>query len=177
MLKVPQIRGYEERTRIASAPAFIEGVTNLRGVIVPVVDRRIRSAVCDATNDAKTVAIILSTQKRVIAIVVDSVSDVVTPKPEDLRVAPNMGSSIDTQYVTGLATIDDRMLILVDIKRFMSAADSRLIVKVAALAESQLSESETYGGCKQSGIGVTNSLRNIAYMKSPLWYLLESWLE
>ena len=132
ILKVQEIRGYEAVTRIANAPDFIKGVTNLRGVIVPIVDMRIRLGVGKPVYDAMTVVIILSILGRVIGMVVDSVSDVITLKPEQIRPAPNMGGSIDTEYLTGLATIDERMLILVNIERLMSGEDMGLIEQVAA---------------------------------------------
>ena len=132
ILKVQEIRGYEAVTRIANAPDFIKGVTNLRGVIVPIVDMRIRLRVGKPVYDAMTVVIILSILGRVIGMVVDSVSDVITLTPEQIRPAPNMGGSIDTEYLTGLATIDERMLILVNIERLMSGADMGLIEQIAA---------------------------------------------
>jgi purine-binding chemotaxis protein CheW len=132
ILKVQEIRGYEAVTRIANAPDFIKGVTNLRGVIVPIVDMRIRLGVGSPVYDSMTVVIILSILGRVIGMVVDSVSDVITLKPEQIRPAPNMGGSIDTEYLTGLATIDERMLILVNIERLMSGSDMGLIEQVLA---------------------------------------------
>lgn len=132
ILKVQEIRGYETPTRIANAPEFIKGVMNLRGVIVPIVDMRIRLGVGTATYDSMTVVIVLSIQDRVIGMVVDSVSDVITLQPEHIKPAPNMGGSVDTEYLTGLATIDDRMLILVDIERMMTSSDLGLIEELTA---------------------------------------------
>src|SRR5688500_5951011 len=120
ILKVQEIRGYEKPTAIANAPEFIKGVVNLRGTIVPIVDLRIKFKLGKATYDQFTVVISLSVAGRVVGVVVDGVSDVVGLTAEQMRAAPDFSSSFDTQYITGLATIDERMLILVDIEKLMS---------------------------------------------------------
>jgi purine-binding chemotaxis protein CheW len=127
ILKVQEIRGYEAVTRIANAPAFIKGVANLRGTIVPIVDMRIKFNLGEPVYDQFTVVIILNVAGRIVGMVVDSVSDVIDLKPEQVRPAPDFSSSFDTRYITGLGTVDERMLILVDIERLMSAADMALI--------------------------------------------------
>jgi purine-binding chemotaxis protein CheW len=119
ILKVQEIRGYETVTRIASAPDFIKGIVNLRGIIVPVVDMRIKFNLGTPTYDQFTVVIILNIGSRVVGMVVDSVSDVTTLQPEQIKPAPGMGSGVDVDYVTGLGTIDARMLILIDIEKLM----------------------------------------------------------
>ena len=127
ILKVQEIRGYEAVTRIANAPAFIKGVSNLRGTIVPIVDMRIKFNLGEPEYNAFTVVIILNVAGRVVGMVVDSVSDVIELKPEQIRPTPDFSSSFDTKYITGLGTVDQRMLILVDIERLMSASDMALI--------------------------------------------------
>ncbi len=131
ILKVQEIRGYEAVTKIANTPAFIKGVINLRGVIVPIVDLRIKFDLGDVAYNEFTVVIILNIGKRVVGAVVDGVSDVVSLKEEDIHPAPEFGA-LDTQYLTGLATVNDQMLILVDIERLMSSADMALVEQVAA---------------------------------------------
>jgi purine-binding chemotaxis protein CheW len=126
ILKVQEIRSYEDPTTIANAPAFIKGVVNLRGVIVPIVDMRIKFNLGDASYDQFTVVIILNVAGRVVGMVVDSVSDVIQLSAEQVRPAPDFSSSFDIKYITGLGTIDQRMLILVDIERLMSGADMGL---------------------------------------------------
>lgn len=123
ILKVQEIRGYDTVTRIANAPAFIKGVVNLRGVIVPIVDMRIRFNLGDPSYNQFTVVIILNVAGRIVGMVVDSVSDVITLSPEQIKPAPEMGTALDTDYLIGLGTIDARMIILVDIDRLMSSAD------------------------------------------------------
>lgn len=123
ILKVQEIRGYEAVTRIANAPEFIKGVINLRGIIIPVVDMRIKFNLGEPVYDQFTVVIILNINGRVVGMVVDSVSDVTTLMPEQVKPAPEMGTAFSTEYMIGLGTIDERMLILVDITKLLSGAE------------------------------------------------------
>jgi purine-binding chemotaxis protein CheW len=132
ILMVQEIRGYEPVTKIANTPDFIKGVINLRGVIVPIVDMRIKFRLDMVDYNQFTVVIILNVCGRIIGMVVDGVSDVIALAPEHIHAAPEFGSSLDTQYLRGMATMDERMIILVDIERLMSASDMELIAKVAA---------------------------------------------
>ena len=127
ILKVQEIRGYDAITQIANAPEFIKGVVNLRGIIVPIIDMRIKFQLGSATYDQFTVVIILTVAGRVMGIVVDGVSDVITLGLEQMRPAPGLGSVIDTEYIMGLGTVDERMLILIDIEKLMSSSDMGLI--------------------------------------------------
>jgi purine-binding chemotaxis protein CheW len=127
ILKVQEIRGYDTVTHIANAPDFLKGVINLRGVIVPIVDMRIKFKVGEATYHEFTVVIIMNVLNRVIGMVVDSVSDVVTLTPDQIRPAPELGAALDTDYITGLGTQNDQMLILVDIEKLMSSEEMQLI--------------------------------------------------
>ena len=126
ILKVQEIRGYENPTRIAHAPAVIKGVTNLRGTIVPIVDMRLRFNCAQAEYNSFTVVIILNLRERVVGIVVDSVSDVMELTPEQVRTAPDIESSIDAQCIRGLGSVGDRMLILLDIEKLMAGMDMGL---------------------------------------------------
>ena len=136
ILKVQEIRGYEAVTRIANAPAFIKGVVNLRGVIVPIVDLRVKFQLGDARYDAFTVVIILNIAGRVVGAVVDSVSDVLELDEKQIKPAPEFNSLLDAGYITGLGTVEssegERMLILVDIERLMSSPDMGLLERAAA---------------------------------------------
>lgn len=126
ILKVQEIRGYEPPTRIANAPSFIKGVVNLRGTIVPIVDLRLKFACTRAEYNSFTVVIILNLKSRIVGIVVDSVSDVMQLRPENLKAAPDIESVIDSSVVLGLGSVGDRMLILLDIEGLMSGADMGL---------------------------------------------------
>jgi len=132
ILRVQEIRGYEPVTRIANAPDFIKGVVNLRGIIVPVVDMRIKFNLGTPTYDQFTVVIILNIGGRVMGMVVDSVSDVTTLSPEQVKPAPEMGTTFDSDYLIGLGTLNERMLILVDIDKLMSSPEMGLIERIAA---------------------------------------------
>lgn len=127
ILKVQEIRGYEAITQIANAPDFIKGVVNLRGIIVPIIDMRIKFRLGSVEYDQFTVVIILNVAGRVMGMVVDGVSDVISLEPEQMRPTPELGSVIDTEYIMGLGTIDDRMLIMIDIEKLMSSHDMGLI--------------------------------------------------
>jgi len=127
ILKVQEIRGYEAVTRIANAPEFLKGVINLRGIIVPVVDMRIKFNLGSPTYDQFTVVIILNIEGRIVGMVVDSVSDVTTLLPEQVRPSPEMGTTFNTEFLIGLGTLEDRMLILVDIDKLMSSPEMGLV--------------------------------------------------
>ncbi len=127
ILKVQEIRGYDAVTTIANAPEFIKGVINLRGIIVPIVDMRIKFRLGNVTYDETTVVIILNVANRVVGMVVDGVSDVLTLKPEQIKPAPEFGAALDTRYLQGLGTVDDRMLILVDIEKLITSREMELI--------------------------------------------------
>src|ERR1044071_9338248 len=105
ILKVQEIRGYEAVTRIASAPEFIKGVINLRGIVIPVVDMRIKFQLGEAVYDQFTVVIILNINGRVVGMVDDSVSDVTTLTQDQVKPSPEMGTAFSTEYIIGLGTI------------------------------------------------------------------------
>ena len=130
--KVQELRGYDAVTRIANAPEHIKGVVNLRGIIVPIIDMRIKFNLGTPTYDQFTVVIILNIASRVMGMVVDSVSDVITLSPEQVKPAPEMGAVLDADYLIGLGTLDDRMLILVDLEKLMTSEDMGLVEKLAA---------------------------------------------
>jgi purine-binding chemotaxis protein CheW len=132
ILMVQEIRGYETVTKIANAPDFIKGIINLRGVIVPVVDMRIKFNLDNIVYNEFTVVIVLSVCGRVIGMVVDAVSDVITLTPEQIHATPEFGISLDTQYLIGVGTVDERMIVLVDIEQLMSSKEMALIAKAAA---------------------------------------------
>jgi len=132
ILKVQEIRSYEPPTKIANAPAYLKGVVNLRGVIVPIVDLRVKfNCVRDdgqSDIDSFTVVIVLNVKGRVVGAVVDSVSDVMQLADQMIQPAPEMSASIvDTTYITGIANVNERLLILMDIESLMGSAEMGLI--------------------------------------------------
>ena len=131
ILRVQEIRGYEPPTRIANTQHFIKGVVNLRGVIVPVVDLRMKLGCASAEYNAFTVVIVLNVKGRVVGAVVDSVSDVLELPPAAIRPAPEMASSVDACFITGIGSLKtderERMLILMDIESLMASAEMGLV--------------------------------------------------
>jgi purine-binding chemotaxis protein CheW len=131
ILKVQEIRGYEKVTHIVNAPAFIKGVINLRGIIVPIIDLRLKFALGSAEYTQFTVVIILSLSSRVLGVVVDSVSDVIQLNADEIREAPQLSADLDTRFIRGLATLNERMVILMDIEGLMCSPDMALMVEAA----------------------------------------------
>ncbi len=127
ILKVQEIRGYDTVTRIPDTPAFIKGVINLRGTIVPVVDMRLKFRLEQADYNVFTVMIILNVAQRVVGMVVDGVSDVLQLSAEQICPAPELGGAVGSRFVTGIGTLDARMLILVDIEKLMSSPEMALV--------------------------------------------------
>lgn len=132
ILRVQEIRSYEKPTRIARAPDFIKGVINLRGVIVPIVDLRLKFHLDDASYTEFTVVIVLNIGSRVVGIVVDAVSDVITLSSEQLRPVPDFSSTIASEHVLAIGAIEERMLILIDIDKLMTSEEMGLISQSAA---------------------------------------------
>jgi len=135
ILRVQEIRGYDGVTAIAHAPAFVKGVINLRGTIVPIIDLRIKFALGEARYDEFTVVIILSVADRVIGVVVDGVSNVVSLPAEAVQPAPRLGSAVDTDYILGMGSRDEGMIILMDIERLLQGADVGLLAEVDRAAQ------------------------------------------
>jgi purine-binding chemotaxis protein CheW len=131
ILRVQEIRSYEAPTRIANVPDFIKGVVNLRGVIVPIVDLRIKLGCESADYTSFTVVIVLNVRGRVIGAVVDSVSDVLALAPGDIKPAPEMPCAVDAAFTLGIGCLKsgdvERMLILTDIQALMSSASMGLM--------------------------------------------------
>ena len=127
ILRVQEIRSYEEPTRIANAPPFVKGVVNLRGVIVPIIDMRLKFNLAQATYDAFTVVIVLNIRSRVVGMVVDAVSDVITLTPDQLRPVPEFSSAIASDHILAIGAVEERMLILVDIEKLMTSAEMGLV--------------------------------------------------
>jgi purine-binding chemotaxis protein CheW len=131
ILRVQEIRGYEAPTRIANAPPFVKGVLNLRGVIVPIVDLRLKFGLDRVDYDVVTVTVVLNIAGRTVGAVVDSVSDVIELAADQIKAAPEFNAAVESSHVIGIGAIKqgdhERMLILVDIERLMASADMGLI--------------------------------------------------
>lgn len=134
ILRVQEIRSYEQPTRLAHAPDFIKGVIDLRGRIVPILDLRIKLQCAEVAYNEFTVVIILDIGATVIGAVVDSVADVVLLAPELIKPAPQFEThgDVDPAFVQGIANVDGRMLILVDINALLSRDEIGLVESAEA---------------------------------------------
>lgn len=131
ILRVQEIRSYEAPTKIANAPSFIKGVVNLRGVIVPILDLRVKLACDSADYNGFTVVIVLNVHDRIVGVVVDSVSDVLELNSSQIKQAPRLNATVDAGFITGIGAVKagdaERMLILVDIEALMGSTDMGLV--------------------------------------------------
>ena len=131
ILKVQEIRSYEQPTRMAQAPDFIKGVIDLRGVIVPIVDLRLKLHCAQAEYTDFTVVIILNVAGTVLGVVVDAVADVVALTRDIIKAAPQFQTQVDASFVTGIASVGERMLIMMDIESLLSSAEMGLVKQVS----------------------------------------------
>ena len=132
ILRVQEIKGWDSVTNIPNTPEYIRGVINIRGSIVPIIDMRLRFGLEKMEYDATTVVIVLNVVRadkadRTMGIVVDAVSDVYNVPVDDVKASPDFGTAVDTEFVTGLATIDEKMIIVLDIDHMLNAAELAVI--------------------------------------------------
>lgn len=132
ILKVQEIRSYEAPTRMPGSHADLLGVVNLRGVIVPIHDLRLRFHCASAEFTPSTVVIVVDLGTRVIGVVVDAVRDVVALDEGAVRPAPGLGDTSEAGYIRGLAQVADRMLILLDIEALLSGLEQPQVEALAA---------------------------------------------
>lgn len=123
ILRVQEIKGWERATEIPNTPDYIRGVMNLRGTVIPIVDLRRRFDLAAADYTSTTVVIVLriegDTATRTMGFVVDAVSDVYNIAPDNVQPAPDFGARVNTQFIKGLAAVDEKMVILLDIDRLI----------------------------------------------------------
>lgn len=134
ILGVQEIRSFEKPTHIANAPAFIKGVINLRGTVVPIIDMRVKFDTGTADYTPFTVVIILNINGRLIGIVVDNVSDVMRLQAAEIRPSPEFGAAVDVAYIRGIASLEGRTLTVINIARLMLAGDMALVDEARAHA-------------------------------------------
>lgn len=125
ILSVQEIRGWTPATPIPNSPDYVLGVVNLRGVVVPVIDLRKRFSLESAEFNDTTVIVIVKTmlddRERTVGMVVDTISDVYDISRESIYEAPEMGSIIATDFISGLTNIEEKMLILLDINLLVNS--------------------------------------------------------
>ena len=133
ILRVQEIRGWDSVTPIPNTPSYIKGVINLRGTIVPIVDLRERFGLEKVAYGPTTVVIVLKviseSSERIMGIVVDAVSDVYNIKKDEMKPAPDFGSVVSIEFVRGLATIDEKMLIIMDIDMMLNSSEIDVVEK------------------------------------------------
>lgn len=127
ILAVREIRGWTPVTRIPQSPHYVLGVLNLRGAIVPVIDLRLRFGLDREEYGATTVTVIITVAGRQFGVVVDGVSDVLDVASDALRPVPDMGTTVDTEYLKGLTSIDDRMVLLLDADKLLQPQDAQML--------------------------------------------------
>lgn len=123
ILRVQEIRSYEEPTRMVNSPSFIKGVVNLRGVIVPIADLRLKLNVPNVDYNEFTVVIILNIHGKVVGAVVDAVSDVVTIDGGTVKPAPQFEAAIDSRFIVGLVTLGERTLIVMNVDALLGKSE------------------------------------------------------
>lgn len=136
ILRVQEIKGWDTVTNIPNTPDYIKGVINIRGSIVPIIDMRLRFNLENKTYDATTVVIVLNVlshgnQARTMGVVVDAVSDVYNIPADNIKASPDFGTAVDTEFVTGLATVEEKMIIVLDIDHMLNAAELAVIDEMA----------------------------------------------
>ena len=124
ILRVQEIRSWEPVSRIPNVPHYEKGVVNLRGAIVPIIDLRERFGLDHSEYTPLTVVVILQAQNeqgntRTMGVVVDSVSDVIDVDKKTIQSAPNFGAKVSTEFINGLASVNDRMVMLLDVKKLL----------------------------------------------------------
>jgi len=132
ILRVQEIKGWDSVTPIPNTPDYIRGVINLRGTIVPIIDLRLRFALEAKQYGTTTVVIVLRVESadgssRVMGIVVDAVSDVYNIGKDDLKPPPDFGSVVNVESVKGIATVQDKMVIALDIDKLMNGSDTEAL--------------------------------------------------
>ena len=135
ILRVQEIKGWEEATEIPNTPDYIQGVINIRGTIVPIIDLRRRFNLDLLEYGATTVVIVLKVEtgsrSRIMGIVVDAVSDVYNVPSDEMKPPPDFGTAISIEFVRGLATVDEKMVIMLDIDRLLNSDELKVIDSVA----------------------------------------------
>ena len=123
ILRVQEIRSWEPVSRIPNVPSYEKGVVNLRGSIVPIIDLRERFGLGHSQYTPLTVVVVLQVhihgKTRIMGVVVDAVSDVVDVDKKNIQSAPNFGSKVSTEFINGLISVNQRMVMLLDVDKLL----------------------------------------------------------
>jgi len=132
ILKVQEIKGFTQVTPVPNTPAYVRGVINLRGTVVPVLDLRARFRMESADYNQFTVIIVVNLHDRIVGLVVDAVSDVLNFRHDDVEPTPDFGVGVDTSFITGLAKVEERLVLLLNLESLVSDAETAVCEPAAA---------------------------------------------
>jgi purine-binding chemotaxis protein CheW len=132
ILKVQEINRMKEITRVPNAPDYVEGVINLRGKVIPVVNLRKKFFLPDRESDTQSRIMIMDIQVITMGLIVDAVSEVLRVPAEIVEPAPPMASSIGTEFIRGIAKLEDRLIILLDMDRLLGKPEEAALIESAA---------------------------------------------
>ncbi len=132
ILRVQEIIRYEELTRIPQSEEFIDGVLNLRGRVVPVIDLRKRFTLTDAERNNATRIVVVEIDNQVVGLIVDAVNEVQTIEENQIDPPPPLGTGISAEYIYGMGKIDDRLIILLNIERILKEEEKAAMAEAAA---------------------------------------------
>ena len=135
ILKVQEIKGYTNVTKIPNTPDYLKGVLNLRGTIVPIVDLRMKFGMGVTEPTSFTVVVVVNVRNRVMGFLVDAVSDVLDLNAKDIQPPPEMGNTVDITFVAGIGNSNDHLVTLLDIDRVLTDDEVKAVADIPADAE------------------------------------------
>ncbi|MBI4686528.1 MAG: chemotaxis protein CheW [Nitrospirae bacterium] len=119
IIRVQEINRMRDITRVPNSPPYVEGVINLRGKVIPVVNLRKKFSLPEVQSDGRSRIIIMDIKGITMGVIVDSVSEVLRVSPDTVESAPPMASDISADFFKGIAKLEDRLIILIDIDRLL----------------------------------------------------------
>jgi purine-binding chemotaxis protein CheW len=132
ILKVQEIIRMLQITKVPNAPAFVEGVVNLRGKVIPIIDLRSRLNMLRRENDSKTRIIVVEIEGKIVGFVVDEVSEVLRIPKSITEAPPTVVSGINSEYITAVGKLEDRLIILLDLDKVLKTDEKDLLNAVKA---------------------------------------------
>ena len=136
ILKVQEIKGYTNVTKIPNTPDYLKGVLNLRGTIVPIVDLRMKFGMGVTEPTSFTVVVVVNVRNRVMGFLVDAVSDVLDLNAKDIQPPPELGTTVDITFVAGIGNSNDHLVTLLDIDRVLTDDEVKAVAEIPAEAVS-----------------------------------------
>ncbi len=127
ILKVQEINRMVDITRVPKSPHFVEGVINLRGKVIPIIDLRKRLRVTNTEYSRQTRIVVVDIEGKVIGLIVDAVSEVLRLPAETIEPPPHMVSNVDVEYIKGVGKLDDRLIILLDLNTLLSKEEKAIM--------------------------------------------------